>query len=263
MLCVDGTVNYLRTFGYNVIRLPKSGVAPLQLYASDGRTLESLGNITTVFEAGAAIALPKTTGPVAAANFSGRRTSKLDASLGLELLGTIVGAMGGAQIGLKPHYQTAKSVVFQFGEVTEASVEVAGVDQYLTNGRVSPYSTYVSQLLDADDVYVTTGVLYATTLLVTAETKSSVGVEVDVPAVQAAVGTKVEVSAAATSSATVSFAGKEPLAFGFRAVRLLYDDGSYHALGKLPAKTTMRAVREPPADTGMLLSPTAFVRLAG
>lgn len=262
MRCRDRTLDYLQGFGYNVIRLPKADVKPLQLYAVNGGSLDRLGKVTTVFESGRSISLPQVSEGVEAANMSGQRTSELDASLGVDLLGSVIGAMGGSELGLELQYKSAKTVVFQFGTVTEDSIEVAAVDQYLTDAEVSPFSTHVSRLLDADDVYITTGVLFATTLIVAITASRSGGAELKVPVIQELVGANVKVSGSATSASTVTYEGRVPLAFGFKAARLIYDEGKYHAMGKLPPKVTMRDPDgEPQVDTGMLLSPSGFVRL--
>src|SRR5580693_949878 len=142
MRCRDGTLEHLRTFGYNAVRLPRANINVLDLYTRDGRTLEPLGALTTVFDPGTVIEVPLVTTDQRSAAFSGSKTSAIDAALGIDLLATIIGAMGGSNLGLDVHYRAAKTVTFQFGDVTEDAVEVADIDKYLTDADVSPYSTH-------------------------------------------------------------------------------------------------------------------------
>jgi hypothetical protein len=52
MWCSDPTLNLLTAFGYNVIRLPKADVKPLQILTRRGKDLDRLGELTTLLQAG-------------------------------------------------------------------------------------------------------------------------------------------------------------------------------------------------------------------
>ena len=58
MACNDPYLTSLRSFGYNVIRLPKGDVAPLQLLAKNGSALGRIGDLATVILARGSVALP-------------------------------------------------------------------------------------------------------------------------------------------------------------------------------------------------------------
>jgi hypothetical protein len=61
----------LRSFGYSVIRLPRADVAPLQLLAKRGGTLDRIGDLATVILPGDSVPLPPIRKDTPAANLSG------------------------------------------------------------------------------------------------------------------------------------------------------------------------------------------------
>ena len=59
--------------------------------------------------------------------------------------------MGASTLGLDVTYRRAKVAAFEFGDVTEDTVEVAKLDQFLSDADVNPLSQHVGSLLEADD----------------------------------------------------------------------------------------------------------------
>jgi len=138
MWCSDPFVNYLKDFGYSLVRLPRRDIYPLEIYSERGSSLDYVGKLTTVFHTGSTIPLPQISKDVPTANISGRRTSSLDSGIALTLLGSILSAMGGSQIGLNAHYQHARSIMFEFHEVLQDTIEPARLEQYLADARINP-----------------------------------------------------------------------------------------------------------------------------
>jgi hypothetical protein len=233
MWCSDPFVNSLKAFGYSMVRLPKADLAPLQLLLGGGRDLERLGDIATVLVASANLPAPRIARDRPAASISGRRTGSLDASLGLSLLCGIVAAMGGSEVGLDQTYRSARTLTFEFREVTEDSVPVVELDQYLAGARIRVPSSHVASLLDADDLYVTTAVLRSRTLTVRAQDEQGASVAIQLPQVQQLVGGRLGVSWAGDAASALVYTGTHRLGFGFRAVRLFYEDGRFQAFRPL------------------------------
>src|SRR5690349_22455405 len=94
----DPFINALKSFGYNVVRLPKPDMQPLQILAKNGDNLERLGALTTLLVPGGAINQPKITSGTPVAPISGSRTGDLKIGLGLSILGNVIGAMGGSSL---------------------------------------------------------------------------------------------------------------------------------------------------------------------
>ena len=63
MCCSDPLLKSLKQYGYNVVRLPRSGIRPLQILTRDGSDLDRLGELTTILLAGPVV--PETTEQIA------------------------------------------------------------------------------------------------------------------------------------------------------------------------------------------------------
>jgi hypothetical protein len=101
-MCNDPIVGYLKAVGYNVIRLPRRDFKPLQILTRQGKDLVNLGDLTTVLVAGANAQNPVIKVDEPTTTISGKTTNKLSLGVGLSILGSFLGAMGGASSGWKP-----------------------------------------------------------------------------------------------------------------------------------------------------------------
>jgi hypothetical protein len=264
MWCNDPVLTLLKSSGYNAIRLPKADCRPLQIMSRSGKDLNRLGELTTLLVAGSEVGPPPIDSDVPAATISGSRTSDLSLGIGLTILGNILGAMGGSKLGLSASYQAAKTVAFEFQEVLEDKVSIALLDQYLGQADVNPFSRYVADLLESDEVYVTTATIKSRKFVVEAKVSEKQALSVDVPVLQEAVGGNVTVSSQGGSSSKIAYEGKIPLVFGFQAVRLYYKDGRYTSFKVLePEDAAMRELGSVPSDgADRLMTDGLFVRLS-
>jgi len=234
-MCHDPFLSCLEASGYCVVRLPAADLEPLQLLLRIDDDLERLGRLSTVIAPGPHVGLPRVTRNRPAASISGRRTGDLDVGVGLSLLGGVIAAMGGSQIGLDDAYRAARTITFEFRNVAEDDVEVAALDQYLAGARVNRLSAHVAALLDTGDLYVTTAVVKSRSLTVEARDEDGVSVSLQVPTLQQLAGGRVAIGLAESGSSAIAYTGETPLAFGFRAVRLVYEEGRYCAFEPLKA----------------------------
>jgi hypothetical protein len=145
----------------------------------------------------------------------------------------------------------------EYGGTLENGAELALIDQFLSSSRVNPFAKAAAQMLDADQVYVVTSTLKATTLSVSATDEKKNAIGIDVPVLSNAIGGNLKVSSANTGSTTIKFEGKIPLVFGFQAVRLIFDQGTYRAMKLVDGGGVVaEAVANHPylADSDLLLS---------
>lgn len=245
MCCSDPLLKSLKQYGYNIVRLPRSGIRPLQILMRNGTELDRLGVLTTIMLAGPVV--PEISEQVAT-NIAGgvARTGAIEASLGIPILSNAVAAMGGSRIGLEARYEDAKSVTFEFLDVREESIELASLDQYLAAAKPNPKNRQITKLLRADAVYVITSVLKSSKLNIAAKRSRNQALKLDAGELAKLVGAdgKVTVSAVDSSSSTIQYAGEVELAFGFQAVKLRFVDGKYDGFQRLPADVAaMRTVR--------------------
>jgi hypothetical protein len=244
MGCRDNSLSYLRSLGYNVVRLPKSDISPLLMLARDGRVLDRFGALDSVLVGDGTVPLPPIAIDLPAANITGRSSSTVKLGLGLSVLGNIIAAMGGSSLGLETAYRRASSVSFEFRDVLEDRVEVAALDRYLSSADLNSHTTHAGRMLESDDLFVITSVLKTDKIAVRARDAADVAVSLEVPLVQEIVGGTVSVSAVGGHSDLLTYAGPGRLVFGFQAVRLHYDHGVYRAI--VPA--TDVSMREPLDD---------------
>ena len=263
MLCSDPAISYLKDFGYSVLRLPRRDFAPLQMLATGHKGLDPMGALGTVMTGGGA--LPALKIDEAAANVSGQRTSELSIGVGLSILGSILGAMGGGKIGLEAAYKGARKVTFEFNDVLRDSLEIAVLDKYLGRSDVDPASVHMGTLLESDNIYIVTATLKSRKFTIDAKADRNASAGLDLPALQKLVGAKVKIALAAGSANALVYESIEPLVFGFQAVRLYFDDGHYSAFEPLsPGDTAARDIRLSKRPQGVTLYETrgAFVGVA-
>lgn len=258
----DPLLTYLKSFGYSVVRLPRTDLRPLQLLVREDTRLTRLGDLTAVLLPGERAPIPTITDNVTAADISGERTRDLSLGVGLSILGGVIGAMGGSTVGLDAGYKQAKTAVFEFHDVLKDSAELAAIDQYLTDADVNSLSTHAAQLLDADAVYVIVSTIKTRRFVVDAKDSSGSSLDVQVPEIQKIVGAKVNVAPASGGSSKIAFEGPVPLVFGFQAARLFYEKGRYTAFKPMPPGEGALEAR--PGDTAvveMLQTDSPFARL--
>jgi hypothetical protein len=254
----DPLLTYLKSFGYSVIRLPRTDIQPLQVLVKEDTRLTRLGDLATILRPGPQVALPRLKENVAAANISGERTRDLSIGVGLSILGSVIGAMGGSKLGLDVTYKNARTAAFEFADVLEDRVDLADVDQYLTDADISAFSSHAAQLLEADSVYVMTSTIKSKKFIVQAKESSGTPIDIQIPEIQKIVGGSVNVTAAREASSKVAYEGPQPLVFGFQAARLFYENGRYTAFKALEPGTSAFEARRA-AD--YLITESPFVRL--
>ena len=261
--CNDPFVNALKRSGYNMVRLPKADIKPLQLLYKNGDDLERLGAVTKLLTAGEAIQVPSISLDTRAANISGTRSGELKIGVGLSLLGTVLGAMGGSKLGVETQYKAAKTAAFEFNDVLEDRVEVVDLDQYLGDADINPASVFVSKLLEADKLFITTAVIKSSKFTFDAKDSKGVGVQVDVPAIQGLVSGNVKVGTESSSTTKLTYEGSTPLVFGFQAIQLYYENGVYTAIKPASGMTHKDLAGSEVKDDGAerLLSEQTFVNV--
>jgi hypothetical protein len=168
-------------------------------------------------------------------------------------------------LGWIPNISKQKPSAFEFQDVYEDKIEIIMLEQYLADADVNPFSRYVAELLEADELFVTTATIKSTKFTVEAKKSDSATLDLSIPEIQGIVGGNVKVSGSATVSSKVTYESPVPLVFGFQAVRLFYDQGRYTAFESLAAGAVgMKALSQVPSDGAQrLMTDNTFVRLSG
>lgn len=256
--CKDPALSALKSIGYNVVQLPRIDLHPTQLLVSGNKRLKRLGELTSVFiPADDGPGIPPISADRNGPNIAITKTASLDAGVGLNILGGLISALGGSTMGLNLSYAKAAKIQMEYGGTLENGAELALIDQFLSSSRVNPFAKAAAQMLDADQVYVVTSTLKATALSVSATDEKKNAIGIDVPVLSNAIGGNLKVSSANAGNTTIKFEGKIPLVFGFQAVRLIFDQGTYRAMKLVDGGGVVaEAVANHPymADSDLLLS---------
>lgn len=248
MGCKDPSLTFLNHQGYNVVKLPRKGIEPLDVLGRD-ESLEKIGTLAEVVSSTAP--LPVASGPNQAADIDGKKTADLDVAIGLKLLANALSGMAAA-VGLpslKASYKSARSVQFRFTNVQAFTVNPVQIGEYLAPARLREnpvLERYFSD--DETDEYVIFEVLKSDSVAVTARSDQGAGVTVDVPALQGVVGANVEVKSGTTSTSEVVFKGQQPITFGFKCFQLGFVDGRWRISGVKPAAELAFSTDAPDAE---------------
>lgn len=261
MGCKDPSLTYLNNFGYNVVRLPRAGIEPMDVLGKD-KSLEKIGRLSELITS--TVPIPPVTGPTAVASLNGKKTDNLDAKIGLKLLGDILGGMASA-VGLptlKVSFDQARSVQFEFKNVVSFAVDQAAIGAYVAPAVLADNPVNDHYLSNEDTTeYVIFEVLKSNAISVIPKSKKNVGVAVDVPALQAAVGANVEVKVGAASEAEITFTGADLLTFGFKCFRVEFVNGRWRVLGAKASGDLAFALSAAPDDP-ILIEPGSRLRLS-
>jgi len=234
-VCKDPSLTYLNGLGYNVVRLPRVGIEPLDILGKDDKSVERLGQVNQMWTSPQP--LPPVKGPQAATGVTGQKTSELKLSIGLKILSAALGAMGAAVPDVSFGYSKAKKVSFTFTDVQVYLVDPLVVGNYLAAGDLSSGNPFVRRYFEDDDTsaFILTEVLKSKSITVTALDDSNSEVAVDFPAIQQVVGAKVAVTSKSATNTTLTYAGTDELSFGFRCFGIAYVDGAWRVHGTKPS----------------------------
>lgn len=244
----DQSLVFLRQYGYSVFRFPRASAQPLELMHRDGKDLTRLGMLPDLVEAGAISSLDVRREASPGIDIEGKETSRVNVAIGLSILGSFIGALGGGKLGLDGAFKNARTVTFEYTGVMEDAVDILHLEKFIKAGKVSsliPTGT-LEKLLD-DEVYVLTSVLKTKKIVVTAQGEGGAAVGVDVPVVRQAVGANLKVDAASNRESRMAFEGPLPVAFAFQAVQLVFDEsGEFLTTQQIPAgDSAARSLRQP------------------
>ena len=227
-ICKDPRLTYLNDSGYNVVRLPRTGLNPLGVIGHDHDKKAWLGELPQIWIADAPAPVPDP--PSTVAGLRGTRTSDIKLSFGLDILANALSGMFGATApSIEMAYKNARSVQFVFREVQARKIDPFVIGNYLSKGDVRP-SPFVTRFFSGQEnveALVVSEVLEAKAIGVLAKKDASTEVAVDVPQLQALLGAKVSVSTAHGSSNELTYEGPEHLVFGYKAFGITMVDGSW------------------------------------
>ena len=256
-LCKDEATTYLKGLGYNVIRVPQQGIEPLQLIGRQKGMIAILGPLNLLVNNPPA-ELPVITRDQLATDINGRSSSRFSIGLGANILGNIIGAMGG-NLGVNVNYTNAKSIQLIFQDVLADSTVPLEVGNYLSACDVDARNLILKEyVLGNGELYLITKTIKSDKIVVTYEQEGGTGAKVDVPVLQEIVGGNVSVNTARGVASTINYKGKEKLPFGFQCFEVGVLNGDLSLVG-LKAGNMFLGVSEDDADASIQLAPNGLL----
>jgi hypothetical protein len=258
----DPSVTYLNSFGYNVVKLPRVGIEPMDVIGSDDAN-QWLGPLSLVWTSTDPVPTPGA--PMPAVQVVGQKTDQLELGFGLKILANALAAFGATMPSLDIAYKRARKVQFSFANVTSSAVAPFAAGNYLTKGTLKTDNPVVRHyfLDDEADAYLITDVLKSASITVSATDDNGVEVGVDVPAIQGVVGAKVSVKTENAASSTLTFTGPVPVTFGFIVDQILYDGKTWSLRGVKPGSGHAFALATPAPGAPAARADTAAPILLG
>lgn len=261
-MCKDPALTYLNDLGYNVIRFPRSEIAPLDVLGRQRGGIARLGRLSDL---GATASTPSPTirSGIRTPELEARRSSKLEAEAAVTVLSPYLKALG-ASPSASACFKRVKSLQFVFTEVFLDEASPAEIGAYLGHCPIDDHNPLWRPYLAGDgELFIITETLKSRKLMVAAESEQQAGAAIDTGALQAAVGGKVGVSGGGRESTLLTFDGAEPLIFGFKCLRLKVAGGKLELLCTPPSAALAFAVpgaaASEPGDAEERLAPPALL----
>lgn len=240
MACKDPAVERLNDLGYNMVKLPRAGIEPLDVLGRDGKALNHLGSLSEVWSS--AEPAPVAGAPQPAASVEGSRTSSLDINIGLKLLSSALAGLGSA-IGLPSlalGFKRAKRIQFEFNNVVSCAVTPFGLGRYLATGTLQTSNPIVSRYFDdgETDEFILVEVLKSNTISVTTTDERGASVDADISALQGTLSSQVSAKLNGSSASSLIFTGTTQATFAFKAYEAIWE-GAKWTLKGAPASDSL------------------------
>jgi len=214
--------SFLPDKDYLPVAMPTTDVQVLQVLTRRRSVLRRYSELARVLVAGDGAAEPVINGDAPVVDASGTSRQTVKAGIGLGIVSSILKALG-ADAGIQFSSAAAHSVEYGYADVVSDRVDLASLDAWLAEADFQPGLRNITELLAAEKVYVIVAALKARALSVALLDSNQNGVAVDVPAIQAAVGAKVSVSADSQRSYQLTFRGPTALTVAAKAAQLRFD----------------------------------------
>ncbi|HZU27096.1 MAG TPA: hypothetical protein VFA04_16330 [Bryobacteraceae bacterium] len=259
-ICSDQSVTFLKNLGYNVVRHPNAAIKPLDLIGVQNKQPLYLGplNLLITNPPGP---LPAITANIVAADINGQSSSTLKIGVGVTILGNLIGAMGGSNLGASADFTNARQITFAYNDVLNDQAVPLEIGNYLRNADVDGGNKILQQyVLGNGNLYLITKTAKSRKFTVHFERSNGVDASVTVPVLSGVAGGNVSVAASGASSSTVSFTGTQDLIFAFQCFQVGVKDGVL-TLVAAPAGATPLAVEEGIRVTPELLPSDGLIEL--
>jgi len=228
-LCKDPVTTELNKRGYNLVKLPRVGIDPMDVLGREDGNMEKLGSIAEVWTS--TVGLPAVGAPSPVAGITGEKSSDLDVGIGLKLLADALAGLGaGLSLpSLNLAFKKAKKVQFKFINVESTSVTPFGLGKFLANGTLDMSNPFVNHYFGNDETqeYIIFDVLKSDSISVAAKTETGTTVEADLGALSGALKANVRAEASSAGASEITFTGQVKATFAFKLFEVMFENGKW------------------------------------
>lgn len=214
--------NWLKEYRFTAVELPRRDLAPADvLYRGNGNFDQKVGSLPMLFSS--TPELPAATSGEPTGSIARSFEKKVEARLGIKILGALFGGGASSKLGADLEAKHARSLSVTYEDVTQDSLAVLELQSWLEGAEIKT-SRQATDWLNHEKLAAVTAVLRTAKLSIVAQSENGVAIELSVPEIQGIVAGGAKVSAQSGDSSKITFTGEEPIAFGFQAFVMLFDD---------------------------------------
>lgn len=216
-MCKDPSVDTLNQLGYNVVRLPRENIRPLDVLAKSGASLETLGQLAD-FVVDTGLAPPAIKEDQIAADISGLCTSAFEFNTGIKLLEKLLSYFGVGGLSLDVAFSGAASLTIEYSDVRFDSITPAKIGMYLTKATPDLGSLLIDSIDEEGEAYIITDILKSDSFKVIAHDKKGAKLDLNITALKALLDAHPQISVSKESNMSISFKGDKRLCFAMKAI---------------------------------------------
>lgn len=233
--CRDQLTRELQSKGYSVVRLPRSGIEPLDVYGIQGKQRQALGRVQDLWRtAPLQKGIDVSTGAVS--DLSVSETDSMRLSLAFDLLAAALRSFAWNAPKARMAYERAARLKIVFNQPTFRRANMLQLGGYLNDADLHVGSPIIEAFFfsGSADAIVLTEVLQATSITVEAEDRQGGEVDLDVGLLERLSNGALNTKADKSRLGVVTYTGATPVTFAFKAIRLLIEDGTWTVDGIKP-----------------------------
>jgi hypothetical protein len=223
-ICKDPLVEFLKDFGYCLVKYPKSDLQPLRIFEKSNIGLTDAGNLKDIFEESDQ-PIPSIHKNKPRADISNIQSAFINFNTGFNFLKDFLQAMSCLTIGLDLAFNKANAIQFEFNNVKEDYLEPAKLDIYLRNTPTKE-SGYIAKMKD-EKIYIITSVLKCESFTISLQDKSKSFVKVELPEIKDIIKGDVKLTTKGDNTEKVSFDGEVSLAFAAKLHQVLFIENNF------------------------------------
>ena len=248
-MCKDPALGYLNDFGYNVVRLPRADIRPLDLIGRHRGSVERIGRLDQLLTPSKNL-LPTIRWNCPVSGLEGQLSNQLDFSFAAKIVASFVQGLGGNPAVSSKLSQLSKLQI-QLTDVKSDRTEPAAIGQLLDGATLETSNPLWAPFLRGDGkLFVIFETLKSSRLKLHVDEAHSASASVDLPILREVAGANVAVEVKKESGMSLAFSGTQQLVFGFKCLELSLSDGFIELRLAPPSVRAAMGVRSPDALRG-------------